>query len=153
MLDLYEEFRLVVTELERAKIEYALCGGLAVSIYAEPRATVDLDFMVMGEDLNKLRSIVQPLGFNIPHPPMDLSGGKVVIHRLTKVESDGGDHVILDLIIADREPLKRIFESRQQMKWEAVPLWVVSREGLIELKRLRGSTQDLADIEKLEKHS
>jgi len=33
--------------------------------------------------------------------------------------------------------------------WAGQPLWVVSREGLVQMKRLAGRTQDLADIERL----
>ena len=47
MLDLYEEFRAVVTALEDRDIDYAVCGGLAVAVYTEPRATVDIDLLVL----------------------------------------------------------------------------------------------------------
>jgi hypothetical protein len=39
------------------------------------------------------------------------------------------------------------------MQWEEGRLWVVSREGLIYLKSLRGSGQDLDDIQKLKERS
>jgi len=42
-----------------------------------------------------------------------------------------------------------VWKGRQKAEWEVGELWVVSRQGLIELKRIRGSTQDMADIERL----
>lgn len=136
--------------METAGVAYALCGGLAVSIYAEPRATGDIDFMMLTKDYETLRTRLKGLGFSIEHPPMEFSKGRVVIQRLTKVEEGGSDHLVLDLILADHEPLKSIFEKRQRLDWAGRPLWIVSREGLIELKRLRNSAQDRADLEKLE---
>jgi hypothetical protein len=39
--------------------------------------------------------------------------------------------------------------SRREVEWEDGKLWLVSREGLITLKSLRGSGQDLDDIQRL----
>lgn len=140
--------------MEKARVEYALCGGLAVSIYSEPRATQDMDFMILADDVNKVLEVAGVLGFNIRHSPMEFAGGQVVIRRVTKVEPVVGgaeaDHMVLDLILAEGEPLKRIFQARERLDWDDLALWVVSRAGLIELKRLRNSAQDRADIEKLE---
>src|SRR6266446_7493846 len=54
-LDLYDELRGIVKALNAAEIPYALVGGLAVSIYAQPRATEDVDLLLAREDL--LRTI------------------------------------------------------------------------------------------------
>jgi len=42
-----------------------------------------------------------------------------------------------------------VWEGREEVQWEGLPVRVVSRDGLIALKRLRGSRQDVADIERL----
>jgi hypothetical protein len=39
MLDLYEELRGIVGDLEKEKIPYVLCGGLATVVYSTPRFT------------------------------------------------------------------------------------------------------------------
>jgi hypothetical protein len=39
MPNLFEEFRAVVAVLSTARIPYAICGGIAMSIHARPRAT------------------------------------------------------------------------------------------------------------------
>jgi hypothetical protein len=41
VFDLARELRDVAAALDRAGVAYALAGGLAVSIYAAPRATQD----------------------------------------------------------------------------------------------------------------
>ena len=42
------------------------------------------------------------------------------------------------------------WDSRVAAPWEKGTVTVVSRQGLIVLKRLRGSAQDVADIQALE---
>ncbi len=53
MLDLYEELRILLGKLQESRIEYALCGGLALALYGIPRATVDIDIMVQKEGVDE----------------------------------------------------------------------------------------------------
>jgi len=43
-----------------------------------------------------------------------------------------------------------VWETRERLAWRGRPITVVSREGLVKLKKFRGSKLDLADIEYLE---
>ena len=43
-----------------------------------------------------------------------------------------------------------VWKIRQSFEWEGRKIWIVSREGLVALKRLGGSPQDLVDIDRLE---
>ena len=54
MLDLYDELTNIVDALETASIEYAICGGIAVAIWAFPRATVDIDLLVQESSLDAI---------------------------------------------------------------------------------------------------
>ena len=51
----------------------------------------------------------------------------------------------LDLLLVTPE-IQNIWNSRVQADWEGGTLSVVSRDGLIGLKKLRGSARDNADI-------
>ena len=42
MLNLLTEFQNIVNSLEEEKIEYAICGGIAMAIHGFLRATVDI---------------------------------------------------------------------------------------------------------------
>ncbi|HCM27632.1 MAG TPA: hypothetical protein DIC34_13995 [Treponema sp.] len=42
-MNLLGEFRLIVFELERAGIPYAVCGGMAMTAYGHARATQDIE--------------------------------------------------------------------------------------------------------------
>ena len=43
-----------------------------------------------------------------------------------------------------------VWRSRVKVEWDAGALWVVSREGLIQLKLIRDSGRDRDDIQRLE---
>ena len=45
-MDLLEELKKLSLKLDHTGIDYALCGGLAIAIYAKPRATLDIDIMI-----------------------------------------------------------------------------------------------------------
>lgn len=45
-LDLYTELRRIVQALNEADVHYAVVGAMAVSLYAKPRATQDIDLLI-----------------------------------------------------------------------------------------------------------
>ena len=148
MLDLYEELKGLIARLDEGGIEYALCGGLALALHGIPRATVDIDILIQRESLGQVQAIVGGLGYIIKAEPMTFSQGAVEIHRFSKRDEETGYWLHLDFLLVTPR-IKKIWESREERQWEVRTLWVVSREGLIYLKSLRGSGQDREDIEKL----
>jgi predicted nucleotidyltransferase len=93
---LLEQLRAILAALDHAGIEYALVGGLAVAVWGGPRATQDIDLLLVDTNL---------------------------------------------------EP---IWESRRQLDVEGTPIWVISREALIQMKLAAGRTRDVQDVERLE---
>ena len=65
-MDLYEELRSIVGALDSAGVPYALVGGLAVSVYATPRATEDIDILISSGDAERAILALAPLGFRAP---------------------------------------------------------------------------------------
>ena len=45
-MDLLQELKTLISKLKEEKIDFALCGGLAMAVYAFPRATMDIDIMI-----------------------------------------------------------------------------------------------------------
>lgn len=45
-MDILDELKKLIGRLNEEKIEYALCGGLAMAVYALPRATLDVDILI-----------------------------------------------------------------------------------------------------------
>ena len=60
------------------------------------------------------------------------------------------DVLSLDIIEVRNGATALAWETRVTADWAGHPVSVVSREGLIALKRLRGSAQDMADIATVE---
>lgn len=149
MFNLYDEFRRVIVGLDEHNIEYALCGGMAMAIYDRPRTTVDIDLVILSESLNEVMSLAAGLGYSIRGLDMTFAQGAVEIRRISKINKETGHVLSLDLLLVTPE-IRQVWDSRVKAAWEGRSLWVVSRDGLIALKRMRGSLQDHADISALE---
>ncbi len=147
MVDLYGELRRIVEALDQARVDYALAGGLAVSIYTVPRATEDIDLVLAARDLERAVPALRPLGFQAAGRPMVVASGRLQIQRLIRIE--GPDLLALDLLTAHDPSLAHLLADRRAIEWEGRPIWIVGIESLREMKRLRGSTRDRADLEAL----
>ena len=60
-----------------------------------------------------------------------------------------GKTVILDILIPTDDSLKEVWETRQKVETNGGHKFVVSHQGLIDLKSLRNTEQDKADINSL----
>ena len=129
MLDITEELDSIRNALSERGIEYALCGGMAMAVYGFVRATVDLDLLVKPEDVEAVAHTAASRG--------DVFDAAAA-----------GDRLMLDLLVVNDET-RDVWNERQVFVWRNRPLTVVSRKGLIALKRNRSSLQDLADIDRL----
>ena len=146
-LDLHAELRGIVKALNAAEIPYALVGGLAVSIYAVPRATEDVDLLLARENWARTVERLQALGFRRAGEPMSVAAGRLDIQPLIKIE--GTDLVPVDLLVPNDPALAALLADRNAIAWEEERLSIVSLAGLRILKQLRGSAQDVADLEAL----
>jgi hypothetical protein len=147
-LDLVDELRSLVRVLDEHGLEYALCGGLAMGVHGVARATVDIDLLILTESLPEVIEIAKTLGYNIRGKDLSFANGAVEIRRVSKIDPDDGELLSLDLLLATPD-IRDVWESREEVEWEGGRLSVVSANGLIALKQLRRSRQDLADIEAL----
>jgi hypothetical protein len=148
VLDLYEELVALIDALESKRIDYAVCGGLAMAIWGLPRATVDIDLLIERESLAAVEEVAALLGYTFKANPMTFSDGAIVIHRVTKIDPDGGDVLMLDLLLVT-PAVADAWQNRTRVEWDQGLMSVVSREGLAKLKSFRASGTDLDDIERL----
>ena len=149
-MDLIKELVGLVSRLEEEKVEFALCGGLAMAVYAFPRATLDVDIMIEPESLLRTKQVATDLGFSLDTGLMEFKNGVIQIHRLCKIPPGAEDELVLDLVLVTPET-QEVWKSRQKVAWERGIISVVSPEGLIKLKSMRNSGQDQDDISYLRK--
>ncbi len=147
-MNLFDELKDILTRLDSEKVDYALCGGLAMAVHAFPRSTLDIDIMIDRQDLEKVKSIAWDLGFVLDAGLMSFREGKVRIYRVTKIEKDSGETLVLDLLLVT-ETTSDAWNTRTRMEWDQGQLSVVSAKGLIQLKSMRRSGQDEDDIKHL----
>src|SRR5689334_19280774 len=124
MLDIYDEFLKLVERLEGLGIDYALCGGLALAVHGFPRATIDIDLLVLSESVNQIFSLANELGYTIRGKDLSLARGVVEIRRVSKIDAESGDLISLDLLIVT-PLLENIWATRLKTNWENHQLSVV----------------------------
>lgn len=128
-MDILNELKILTEKLKKENIDYALCGGgLALAIYALPRATLDIDILVESSFLERIEKIVYDLGYTLKAEPMDFHGGKIQIHRVTKIESDTGEALVLDMLLVTPE-IQEAWDNRLEVEWEHGTISVVHPRG------------------------
>jgi uncharacterized nucleotidyltransferase DUF6036 len=142
MPKLYDALRRLIDELDTNEIEYALCGGLAMAIHGRPRTTVDIDILILADSLDRVMQIAEDLGYTIRG--LDMNFGPIK-RRVSKIDQATRFVLTLDMILVT-DAIRDIWETRVKAKLEGGKLFVVSKEGLIALKKMSGRPQDIADI-------
>ena len=148
MSSLLTEFVNFTEVLNRETIDYAICGGWAMAIHGLPRATVDIDLLILTEDLDEVWNIAQNLGYDVEGLPLHFHNGAIEIRRISKIDKESKRLFTLDFLLVT-EALEEVWKNRELIEWEDGKTWTVSREGLIQLKTISGREQDLLDIKKL----
>lgn len=145
------DFKLVLEKLLTAfkeqDIRYALIGGIALGAWGVPRGTVDIDFLIHRDDMDKVDSTMKSFGYECRHRTENVSQYVSPIRIFGEV----------DFLHAFRTPslsmLQRIVDK--QMFDGTVSVKVLKVEDLIGFK-LQGmvsdesrKSMDLSDIESL----
>ena len=123
-----------------------------MAVYGRPRATVDIDLLIAANSLDEIIEAAKALGYTVRGLDMSFANGRIEIRRLSKIDQEIGVVLSLDMLLVTPE-IQQIWDSRRAVDWEGGKLSVVSREGLIALKKLSGRPQDLADISALREGS
>lgn len=149
-MTLTEELFSLIRAFEQESIDYAVCGGLAMALHGYARTTQDIDVMILAEDLDRAIWLARKAGFEIDAGRIDFGGGETCIYRLTKIDPEYDDALPLDIVLVTRIN-RNVWDNRISIETELGPVWTVTKDGLIQMKKLSGRKQDLADIERLEK--
>lgn len=139
----------LIAEFNRRGLNYALAGGWAYSALVEPRATTDIDLLILvaqpsRDGIHALLSSV--FDSTVVHPtPMVFQG--ISIWRSVGIR--GGQDVVVDLLLADSEYLQVALARRRTVILGELNVPILAIEDLIVLKTLAGRLQDQADLEKI----
>jgi len=63
----------ILSAFNNAQVRHALMGGFALGMWGIHRATVDIDFLVHRDDLDKVRSIMSEMGYECTYHTENVS--------------------------------------------------------------------------------
>jgi hypothetical protein len=147
-MSLPADFKELLEEFAREKVEHVVIGGYAFAYHVEPRATKDLDILLEGSDENLDRAARALVRYGAPQNVVDATR----ILAETEVVYFGRPPLRVDLLrsidgVAAADVLKRAIATT----WEATPIRVIALDDLIENKRAAGRPQDRIDVARLER--
>jgi len=150
-MNIRTELASIIDALNAAEVPYALCGGFAVIVHGYVRATQDIDILIEERDLDRVRSIVATLGYNVPGGLLRFQADKDVETRVFRVSKfENQDFLTLDLLLVT-PVLEEVWATRQSLTDGQRVLRLVSLSGLRIMKLLAAREQDLADLAMLDK--
>ena len=128
----------LVKRLEKAKIPYALMGGMAVNAHLHERTTKDVDILLTEEGLEAFRKLFVPKHYaTVPKRP------RRFVDRV--------NHVSLDILVTGKYPGNGlpgpiVFPDPKDVGQRIRTITVVDLVTLIQLKLAARRYQDFADV-------
>ena len=129
-------------------VDFAVCGGHAVTFHGYPRLTMDVDLLVVPdpENADRIMQALRDFGFGSAGIP------KTVFLRKGTAVTLGVQPNQVDLLTSmSRTPAHDILSRAVVGRLAGVPVRFVSLKDLLVAKRQAGRKKDLADIEGLRK--
>lgn len=153
-------FEKVFRELNKAKVDYLVVGGVAVNLYGYVRFTGDLDLLVLLDEKNiqKMDRVMKKLGYypRLPVSVHELSNRKQVQKwfkeknlRAFTFMPPRDNPLEIDIIIEESLKFAIIAKDKTIKHIEKVRIPIVSIEQLLKMKRKAGRPNDIQDIKAL----
>ncbi|MDP3726897.1 MAG: hypothetical protein Q8Q96_01110 [bacterium] len=155
---LYQE---IFEALNKAKINYLVCGGAAVVLFGSPRMTADLDLIVSldKENLENLYNVLIKLGYalKIPIKKEDFIQ-KETLQKLAKEKNMKvvsfynlkDPFEIIDIGV-NLPGIPEILKNKKYITVKNSDIPIISMDDLIKMKKAVARPKDLIDVENLEK--
>lgn len=131
-----------VSALEDVGLRYAVVGGLAVGVWALPRATRDVDLYaeLPSSARDALARALDRRGFDVPAMAAELQQFGVFRSRLRK------EGVFLDIFDSVGPLGESILDRRRKVVAQGRELWFASPEDLTLLKAFSDRPRDMEDL-------
>jgi len=155
---LYEK---VFRALDKAGVDYLVCGGTAVIMLGHTRTTVDLDLIVNLEkgNLEKVYDVLAGLGFkaSIPITKNDFMDKKKLarlgVEKNMKVVSFNNPKNPFEIVdIGVNLPgIDKILKNKRFVRVDDLSIPIIFTQDLIKMKKDLARPRDLDDVQNLEK--
>ena len=143
---LEKDFKEFIESLNKNSVRYLIVGSFALSYYSEPRYTKDIDILVdsTASNADRLMTAIREFGFS------DIELGSRDFLEPDQVIQLGIAPLRIDLLTSLKGiPFADAWDRRTTGQYGDIPAFYISKQDLIDHKKLVGRKQDLADIEKL----
>ena len=138
----------LLAEFASAGVEFVIVGGYAVAFHARPRATKDIDLLLLGDPDNLVRAA----------GALERFGAPVGVVEATKSLAEneivyfGQPPMRVDLLRSiEGVESSTVFANAITTTLAGVIVRVIAREDLVANKKKAGRAQDLLDVELLER--
>lgn len=139
-----EDLKQLLRAFNEHKVEYLIVGGYAVALYAEPRATKDLDLFIRPESANSERVYLALTAYGAPMAGLAAADftepGSIFQIGVAPARVD----VLLQI---EGVSFDEAWSKRVDIMLEGVSAHVISAQHLIQNKLHSGRARDLADVE------
>jgi len=145
---LEKDFKEFIESLNKNSVRYLIVGSFALSYYSEPRYTKDIDILVdsTASNADRLMTAIREFGFS------DIELCNRDFLEPDQVIQLGIAPLRIDLLTSLKGiPFADGWDRRTTGQYGDIPAFYISKQDLIDHKKLVGRKQDLADIEKLTK--
>jgi hypothetical protein len=145
-MQLNRDFVDLFAALNAAGVEYLVVGAHALAAHGHVRATKDLDVWVRPSEHNAKRAYQALEQFGAPLARLSVEDlcTPGVTYQI------GVEPVRVDIITdIDGVDFEQAWPARVRSSYGEEPVWILSRQHLIQNKRASGRPQDLADLERL----
>lgn len=129
-------------ELPDAGIDCLLIGGFAVNYYGYTRNTLDVDFMIVGEELDAVRRVMTAAGFT-----------SIIIEDNVALFNTPGSPIRVDFLRVSVDTMRNLLGNAIRAKVQGCELTLPSLKDLIAMKIFslssdlaRRGSKDLPDI-------
>ena len=140
------DFEDLIHHLNAANVKYVVVGAYAVVIYAGPRYTKDIDFLVepTSENAQKVYEALKAFGA----PLLDLKIEDLCDPKM--VYQIGMEPNRIDIIMSILEPsFEEIWKNKRVDQYGKEKIFLIDLNDLIQAKKMAGRPKDLEDVEKL----
>ncbi len=142
----------VDSDLRQTGVPFALIGGLAVSLRAEPRTTRDVDLAVAVEndmDAERIIRALLALGYRLVQQLEQDRAGRLASVRFTLPEEPRFG-IVVDLLFASSGIEREVVAAAEELEiLRGLRMRVATAAHLVALKILAGRRQDRADVDAL----
>lgn len=131
--------------LEKQRTPYMLIGGIAVALWGEPRATQDIDIVVLISKDRAFDFLEEAKKYGFSYRKEETK--HLLKANLLRLIWQKDFFLMVDLIIPDTEYQRIALKRRKRKKIGGEYLWFVSPEDLILHKLIAGRAIDIRDAQ------